>query len=347
MTDNIVFQFDFAIVGAGIAGLTCAKHLQNSGLKVIILDKSPGVGGRIATRRLENTWVDHGLPFLEDQGPHTQKLIGELRQEKLIQPWTEQIYQFQFPTFVTPASVYTRYIAPQGMTAIAKYLAQDLTIGRNCRVTQLKITDQLWQLRGNYPDQITAKGIVLAIPAPQAAMLLENSQMANFPQDFVNTLKTVQFHPCLVVMAGYSAQYNQEVRELFWRGSKILEDAELAWVALDSSKREKPPQPVFMLHSTPSFAQNYLDSPNLDQAIYKLLNRASYLLLPWLNQPLWVQAHCWRYAIACHPLPSPYLSLTHPLPLICCGDWCGGNRLESALNSAIAAAEQIQKIVRG
>ena len=40
------------VVGAGIAGLTAARSLVESGAGVIVVDKSRGVGGRMATRRI-------------------------------------------------------------------------------------------------------------------------------------------------------------------------------------------------------------------------------------------------------------------------------------------------------
>nr|WP_261789962.1 FAD-dependent oxidoreductase [Synechococcus elongatus] len=43
---------DAIVVGAGWAGLTCARSLQAAGWNVRILEKSRGWGGRAARRRL-------------------------------------------------------------------------------------------------------------------------------------------------------------------------------------------------------------------------------------------------------------------------------------------------------
>ena len=37
------------IVGAGMAGLSCAVHLQAAGLNLRLIDSSDGVGGRVRT----------------------------------------------------------------------------------------------------------------------------------------------------------------------------------------------------------------------------------------------------------------------------------------------------------
>ena len=39
------------IVGAGIAGLACARSLADAGMNPVVLDKGRGLGGRVATRR--------------------------------------------------------------------------------------------------------------------------------------------------------------------------------------------------------------------------------------------------------------------------------------------------------
>ena len=48
---------DVLVVGAGLAGLTCAYELHREGRQVTVLEARDRVGGRVHTTRLENDEV--------------------------------------------------------------------------------------------------------------------------------------------------------------------------------------------------------------------------------------------------------------------------------------------------
>ncbi len=55
---------DVAIVGAGLAGLACAKVLSRSGRSVVVLEASERVGGRVRTDHVDGFLLDHGFQVL-------------------------------------------------------------------------------------------------------------------------------------------------------------------------------------------------------------------------------------------------------------------------------------------
>jgi phytoene dehydrogenase-like protein len=56
--------YDAIIVGAGLAGLQCARHLQRAGRTVLVLEASDGVGGRVRTDMVDGFRLDRGFQVL-------------------------------------------------------------------------------------------------------------------------------------------------------------------------------------------------------------------------------------------------------------------------------------------
>jgi renalase len=342
-TTQLKATVDVAIVGAGLAGLTCANKLQQAGLKVVVLEKSRGLGGRVDTRRLHDTCVDRGLPCLEVQGEQTESLIEQLCREGILRHWQGESFELYPPDDWQQCLLSPRYIAPQGMTAIAKFLARDLDIIKQFRVSAIAASSaSTWQLTGETTtnELITAKAVVVAIPAPQATILLQ-FLASILPTQFLQQLASVDFNPCLTVAAGYGDRQAELAKDnTSWQAIKIISHPDLAKLIWDSSKREKKDQNVLILHSKGQFAEGYLDADDLQPAGERLLASAAQLLYSWLASPQWLQVHRWRYALPKTSLTVPYLMATKPLPLLCCGDWCGSanNSLENALRSGLAAA---------
>jgi renalase len=119
-------MLEIAVIGVGIAGLTCAQKLQQAGKSVVLIDKSRGLGGRLATRRLAGTHADHGVCYLQPKGELFRQWIGELVAAGILRVWTEGIHSLSTDGILQPPTKFTPYYAaPLGATSIAKYLARD------------------------------------------------------------------------------------------------------------------------------------------------------------------------------------------------------------------------------
>ncbi|MBE9165931.1 MULTISPECIES: NAD(P)/FAD-dependent oxidoreductase [Microcoleaceae] len=340
-------MFDVVAIGAGMAGLICARQLRLAGYSVAVVEKSRGPGGRVATRRVQGARADHGARYLEPQGEAVQALIDVLVDRQILKLWTDSVAEFrQGEISAIPCSC---YVAPAGMNTVGKYIAEGLDIWYGRRVKAIARTDnQMWRLslevtddNLEIPQELIAKAVVVAIPAPQALMFLD-SEIGLSP-DFIDKLRSVEYDPCITVMAGYPAARNSELSNLNpqWKSVSFPDDSDLAWVGLDSSKRLDPPQPVFVVHSSANFAERHLESTDLPTVGQELLDRTSEYLMPWLNQPEWLQVHRWRYAFCRNPLPVSCLPAAGTLPLVCAGDLCGEGQIEAALRSGVAAAAWI------
>ena len=63
------------VVGAGIAGLTCALTLQDAGVPVRVLEASDAVGGRIRTDSVDGFLLDRGFQVLQTAYPMVKDLV--------------------------------------------------------------------------------------------------------------------------------------------------------------------------------------------------------------------------------------------------------------------------------
>ncbi len=335
---------DVMVVGAGVAGLAAAQALTLAGLKVCVLEKSRGIGGRLATRRVTTpngeVPVDHGAQFFTCRSPQFQAVLTPLLNQGTVSIWLETIPTLK-PEGIVPADAahtYPRYCCPEGMTALAKVLATGLTIQRETKVTDLTITtDACWRARTGAGEEFTARALILTPPPPQSLALVD-SLAAEI--DELAVVREVQLDPCLAVMAGYSPQADHLDRMPL--GLRWQDDAVIAWSAVDSSKRPHPPAPVLVLHTTPQFARHHA-AGDRQQLITQVLDHATAQLQPHLyldlRSPEWSQAHYWRYAQPVNPLQRQWIGSPVPAPLVLAGCWCSAGRVEGAFLSGQAAAQ--------
>ncbi len=61
------------IVGGGVAGLTCARHLHSQGLAVLVLEAADRIGGRVKTDEQDGFLLDHGFQVLQTAYPAAQR----------------------------------------------------------------------------------------------------------------------------------------------------------------------------------------------------------------------------------------------------------------------------------
>lgn len=337
------------VIGAGIAGLVCADQLHQLGYEVTVLEKSAGVGGRLATRRVQGTWVDHGAQYFKVRHQQFARFTNQLLDSGIIEPWTTPIYHLKSGKLYPPPleDCETRYICPLGMTAIAKFLAvrlqQQQKILHNVRITAAAVSGNRWQLRSDRHEVFSATAVVSTVPAPQFLPIFSTALALN--PSLIDTVASVRFVPSLAVMAGYPS--DQLVPDS-WYAVQAEDDPVLSWVCLNSQKSgTTETAPVFVFHSSSDYAQKSLEENNLEIAGKPILEQLGKLFAKWLEAPAWWQVHRWRYALVSEPLSMACLIADKPLPLVCAGDWCGGHNLESAYLSGLSAADAVVDLLSG
>lgn len=66
---------DVLVVGAGVAGLVCARRLQGAGLAVAVLEAGDRIGGRVATDNLDGFTCDRGFQVLNTAYPALRREV--------------------------------------------------------------------------------------------------------------------------------------------------------------------------------------------------------------------------------------------------------------------------------
>ncbi|MGB3135656.1 MAG: FAD-dependent oxidoreductase [Nodosilinea sp.] len=337
---------DVVVIGAGVSGLAAARALHQSGYQVAVVDKSRGLGGRLATRRRNDAVIDHGCRYLEPFTNSSLSPIAELVASGTLQPWQPKAFELGADGALSAVAASAVYAAPEGMSSVAKNLAQGLTIHRHWRAIAITPLAHGWRVeaaRGDSHRQsntLEAKAVVVAIPAPQIADLLQASSEYKGVKALLKQLDLVSFDAVITVMAGYrSSDPASLLAQLDSQGWIIASSTHpaLRWAALDSSKRARQQEPVAVFHSSPEFAASASDKSDLEPVGQALL-AAIAPCGEWLLSPQWMQVHRWRYGFVRQALGSTILSSALLPNLIGCGDWCSGGHVEGAIASGRRAA---------
>jgi renalase len=364
-----------AVVGAGMAGATCAHQLAQAGLYVQVFDKSRGLGGRMAHRRMP--WpadragqqgssasasasasacasapatkghapstaeqgiaaVDHGAPFFTARTPHFKQFLQEAEQAAVVAPWTPSIAPHSFePLDATPL-----WLAQPNMSALCRHLLQptaQLHVHTETQVEKLLRDGPHWRLQvAGQTLPGVFDGVVLALPPAQASTLL----LGHHAQWAEVTAKLPTL-PCWTLLGVAAAPTGEQVRHGIGRPLQ----GPLATVIRDDLKPGRSPDPAglvrWVVHATAQWSHTYLEAP-----VDEVLPHLQAALSRWLREPVqWhcAQAHRWRYAtVARHTLGTSepgWWNAEQGLGL--CADFLGGGGVEGAWVSGRALARAV------
>ena len=174
----------FAVIGAGMAGIACARTLVQAGHSVTVFEKTVSPGGRMATRSSPFGSFDHGAQYFTVRDARFARALETV--PGLCKPWSANaIRVLDAHGRVTEAPLPAReshWVAVPGMSDLVTQWAQPLAaacqLELKTRVTRIE-RDALdpagWQLRTEAGEARHVyggfDGVMLALPAPQAADL--------------------------------------------------------------------------------------------------------------------------------------------------------------------------------
>jgi len=322
-------SLDVLIVGTGLSGLLAARVLRARGLQVRLLEKARGVGGRLATRRLESRAADHGAQFFTVHDPSFRKWVLEWEAAGVVQRWSTG---FTAPDGTFRDNGIPRYRGVPGMTAIAKHLAEGLDVQLQAKVVRAEVADPGWKITIEDGSTQSARALLLSAPVPQSLAILQAGQVT-LPEAIGTTLAQIDYAPCLTVLAELTGP--SQIRE---PGGVWLSGEPLLWMADNLLKGVSAgTTPVVTIHAGQDFSRDNWETPEAEVTA-AILEAAK----PWLGSSVSkTQLHRWRFSVPLRVHPEPCVLVNVPAPLAFSGDAFGGPRVEAAALSGLAAGDAL------
>lgn len=323
-----------AIIGAGIAGITLARAISPAA-NVTIFEKSRGLGGRMANRRREGFAFDHGAQYFTARSPAFRSIAQDAVEAGHAGIWPRAVHTLRADGLVTDSPPpEPRYIGLPGMSGLANGLAEGLRIRKEATVAALKRTEHGWALTDSEGQDLGHFDLVLSTaPAPQTIRLL--------PEAFSGreALARVRMSGCFTLMIGLD-----EPLHLDFNAARI-EDGVLSWIAVEGSKPGRGEKEALTIHSRNDWAEANLERDR-DEVKSEMLASLKRLLRLDVSTAAWIDLHRWRYANVEKPVGRPFI-FDEALGLGACGDWCLGNRVEAAVESATALSSMLTTRLQG
>lgn len=318
-----------AIVGAGMAGLVCARSLAIEGHLVRVFDKARGVGGRMSTRRAGSSRFDHGAQYFTVRDQRFARWVETWRREEIVAQWQVEVAVLGRAGGQTSAPRIERFVGVPGMNALCRHLAHDLDVALERRIGKLERSGDHWRLLSEDGTDLGVHDFaVVSAPAPQTAELLEIAAPV-----MARRAAEVEMAPCWAAMASFTSPLDVGFEAAF------VHDSPLSWVARNASKPARPDGEAWVLHASPEWSHEHLEIDRRDAARH-LLDAFRDAVGNLSSTPSHLDAHRWRYALPVDPLPELCL-FDAELGLAACGDWCGGARVEGAFVSGQTVADRI------
>ena len=337
----------FAVIGAGMAGVACARTLVQAGHRVTVFEKSRGAGGRMATRETEFGGFDHGTQYFTVRNPLFARALETV--PGLCRPWSANAVRvLDEHGRVVAAPLPTRephWVATPGMNALVRRWAEPLLAGGalelQTRVMKLErdaLDERRWQLHTEGADDSRHvysgfDAVLLAMPSVQAHELLQHSKQAPRMAELIGK---VQVAPCWTLMVAFPQAVQPGLTTLGpqWNAARSTHHR-IAWLARESSKPQRGPVERWTVQASPAWSQEHLhDEPERVQA--KLL-KAFAEVTGIHAEPAHAAVHRWHYAQTTQPLDQSHL-WDAQARIGACGDWCMGHRVEDAFVSGLELA---------
>ncbi len=305
-----------AIVGAGMAGMSCGQRLSRLGHEVRLFDKGRGPGGRMATRRMEDGGTtlhfDHGAQYFTARDPRFVEQVAHWEASGVAARWA--------------AAGDDAWVGTPAMNAPLKAMAGELGVQFRTRIEQLVRDGEGWQIDGEGAPDARFDAVLVAVPAEQAGPLLQPHAPA-----MARLADQTASDPCWTLMAGFEAPLALVQDTLRQRGP-------IGWAARNNAKPGRASEECWVVQASPEWSRAHLED-NAETVAAALLAELAEANGGPLPRQLGATAHRWRFARSGTAGEEALWDAEQRIGV--CGDWLIGPRVEAAYMSGLLLAEAV------
>lgn len=306
---------EIAIIGAGMAGLTCGQRLNAAGHRVRLFDKGRGPGGRMSSRRAdvngETVHFDHGAQYFTARDERFLRQVEKWEADGVVAPW--------------PAAKEGAWVGTPAMNAPVRAMAEQADVAFDARIEAIRAVGTGWKLCGPDAPREIFDAVLSAIPAEQVPDLMA----ANAPEIANLAAETIS-DPCWTLMVVFSDRPNLP---------ETLRNSEaIGWAARNASKPERADAECWVVQGSPDWSRAHLedDSEAIVALLLAQLRERAGGTLPDVRH---TAAHRWRYAMCGNAGAGALWDASRRIGA--CGDWLHGPRVENAFLSGWELAQRV------
>lgn len=320
-----------AVVGAGMAGVSCAAALRHAVPGVKIFEKMSSAGGRMCSFRSGGYQYDGGAQYFTARSRAFQQQIEQWRQNWLVAGWEAWLVDLHLGEALSREDGVTRYVGRPVMQSGIEDMAELSDVQYQVEVCRAERAAKRWELFGRDGEPLgDYDALVIAVPAPQALPLLQAAH------GLAKAVQSVQMMPCWSVMLAFEQPLNLGFDAAF------LVMPKLTWAARDSSKPDRKDGEVWVLHGAPEWSGAHRELEPVE-VVMQFLQDFELATRRKLPMPVHADARFWPVALTVNPLPEGSPCYDPELRLGVCGDWCRMPRVEGAYLSGISLAAEMLK----
>lgn len=326
-------QPSVAIIGAGLAGLTCATALKGLVDNLKIFEKSIFPGGRISRFRAGEYEFNHGAQYFTVNNPLFWNIVSAWQTDGIVRPWDGWIVELDKGQVINSDMATQRFVGVPRMQMVAENLARHCDLVTSANIAELERLEgggwRLFNERGVYLGVFDI--VIVATAAHQVSSLC-----AAIPA-ISKAAEKVDMTVCWSGMFAFDSPLN-----IPYDAAHVL-DSPLSWISRYQMSESTHGGDNWVLHASPEWSLKYAAS--FRGRVMHALLEAFWMATDLAEQkPASSSVHCWKHALPINPINEDSLFVESEA-IGACGYWCTAPRIEGAVLSGFSMADRIMKYI--